>query len=170
MCASTAAPRGWSKAELDPADESHLALRFQRWAEVVEDFAGGTFFLPHGAAFCDSHLWWGKKRLRPDVHEGVDLCFFVRSSRCASCQDELLLDAGPSSLENHTDACNTGNAGQPMAAMSSVQAGFPLPAVADGEIVACFCDFIADTIVMRHEEFSAQASWASWPPLLSSSR
>eukprot|EP00931_Biecheleriopsis_adriatica_P077348 TRINITY_DN50935_c0_g1_i1.p1 TRINITY_DN50935_c0_g1~~TRINITY_DN50935_c0_g1_i1.p1 ORF type:complete len:221 (-),score=43.16 TRINITY_DN50935_c0_g1_i1:71-703(-) len=45
-------------------------------------------------------------------------------------------------------------------------AGFPLPAVADGEIVAIFDDFLAKTVIVRHEEAISDApggAMQGWP-------
>lgn len=49
-----------------------LASCWDAWAKSLEARAGGTFVIKPGAEFGASHLWWGRRRPRQTLHEGVD--------------------------------------------------------------------------------------------------
>ncbi|CAE8636777.1 unnamed protein product, partial [Polarella glacialis] len=102
-----------------------MALACRSWVQSLEAAAGSRLKLVEGAEFGGSHYWWGKRQARPGPHEGVDL------SELAAPEDPSTASPSPA---------------------RRLPVGFPVPAVADGEIVAIFPDFLGTTIVMKHQE------------------
>ncbi|MBI2898625.1 MAG: M23 family metallopeptidase [Planctomycetes bacterium] len=100
-------------------DAAISTLRIGEWLretarQVTASDSAGWVLLP-GAAFGDGREWWGTRRPRLTVHEGIDLRF---------------LSVGGERKE--------------------LAAGAVVTAVADGEVVRVFKDFIGQTVVVRH--------------------
>ena len=128
-----AATKVWWRAQCGPDAYPIIAAACHAWALLFERRAGGRLIVEDGGEFGGANFWWGKRRPRPAPHEGVDFC-------------EILVESCRERLEDATATP------EPRASLQRVPVGFTVPAVADGEVVAMFDDFVARTIVMQHHE------------------